>query len=122
MFQTLLFPVSSFSQGEFNNWYFDNKLGLTFNTIPPTPLTNSSIHCVNTGDNSVVSDSLGNLLFYTGLRNGNGANDGIVFNRNHLDMPNSHNLFSGGDPPQTFLAIKKPAEDSIYYLFTLDNR
>ena len=50
-----------FAQGEWNNWYFGAKAGVTFqNGTPPTVLMNSSMY-VSTISN-VISDSSGQLL------------------------------------------------------------
>ena len=85
-----------YSQNEGNNWYFGNKAGLSFNTDPPTPLTNGQL---STGEGcAAVSDLNGNLLFYT---------DGIyVYNKMHNVMPNGSGLM--GDPSSTQSAIIVP--------------
>ena len=68
--------VSCAQQG--NNWYFGAYAGLTFNTNPPTALTNGSL--LSEEGCATMSDAQGNLLFYT---------DGqTVYNKNHLAMPN----------------------------------
>ena len=69
----LLLPFIGFSQGEFNNWYFGNKAGITFNSGLPVVLTDGQMLVKRAS--VCVSDSLGNLLFYS---------DGDqVWNRNH---------------------------------------
>ncbi|MGB4665843.1 MAG: PKD domain-containing protein, partial [Bacteroidales bacterium] len=106
-----------YSQNEGNNWYFGNKAGLSFNTDPPTPLTNGQL---STGEGcAAVSDLNGNLLFYT---------DGIyVYNKMHNVMPNGSGLM--GDPSSTQSAIIVPQPGTynvslkrfnIYYIFTVD--
>ncbi|MEI6899975.1 MAG: PKD domain-containing protein, partial [Bacteroidota bacterium] len=77
----LLFPYLGFSQGEFNNWCFGYNAGLTFNSGPPVVLPGVNMNCFGTGS-STVSDSLGNLLFYT--------NDMSINNRNNVLMPNGN--------------------------------
>ena len=74
-----LFTITqSIAQREANIWYFGANAGLDFNSGAPVPLTNGQ---VNTAEGcSAISDSAGNLLFYT---------DGLwVYNRNHTSMPN----------------------------------
>jgi len=67
----------SFSQ-QGNNWYFGQYAGVTFNTNPPSALTNGSL--ITDESSTAISDRNGNLLFYI---------DGItVYNRNHTVMPN----------------------------------
>lgn len=59
-------------------WYFGINAGLSFNTDPPTILTDGQTQ--QNGATAVASDPEGNLLFYTtGER---------IFDRNHQVMPN----------------------------------
>ena len=100
------------SQGEFNKWYFGNYAGLDFNLGSPVPLTNSNLLSVCAG--ITVSDSLGNLQFYS---------DGFrVLNKNHQTMPNGVGLHGGNGfrPNQTIFCVKDIVQDSLYYLFTMD--
>ena len=105
-----LSPVFLSAQGEFNKWYFGAWAAIDFNTIPPTGLPASTM---NTFHASVsVSDSIGNLLFYSqGLS---------VYNRNHLVMPNGNGLF-GDQLVQGVFTVRKPGEDNLFYLFTIYN-
>jgi len=111
----ILFPLALFSQGEFNNWYFGGRAGITFNYgDPPVTLTDCSSAFYNQGTSVSVSDSLGNLLFYS---------DGIrVFNRNHFVMPNGHGVnpdYAGGN--QMIFYVPSLQDASKYYLFTVGN-
>ena len=58
-----------YAQGEWDNWCFGNKVGLDFNYTPPVELIGSQM---DAGEGCAsVSDSEGNLLFYTnGAKNG----------------------------------------------------
>ncbi len=105
----ILLPFFGFSQGEFNNWYFGNKAGITFNSGTPVVLTDGQM-LVQRASIS-VSDSLGNLLFYSdGQR---------VWNRNHQVMPNGTNLQAGLVQDQSVNVIQKIEDDSSYYIFTM---
>jgi hypothetical protein len=99
-----------FAQGEWNNWYFGNHTGLSFNGGQPVPLLNSQLwpsgRCP-----IVISDSLGNLLFYS---NGN-----QLWNRNHNVTPNGSNLFGGVNGTQPVFAIKSISNKNQYFLFTV---
>ena len=119
LFFLLVFIINEtlYSQNEGNNWYFGAYAGLSFNTDPPTPLTNGQLA---TGEGcAAVSDLNGNLLFYT---------DGIyVYNKMHNVMPNGSGLM--GDPSSTQSAIIVPQPGTynvslkrfnIYYIFTVD--
>ena len=108
-----LLTLTSFSQGEFNKWFFGTHVGLDFNSGFPICISNPN--SVGGGQYSVsVSDSLGNLLFYAG--------SWCVFNRNHDIMPNGWGLLgnpSGWDTFQPVLAVQKTDDDSSYFLFTM---
>ncbi|MGF2412125.1 PKD domain-containing protein [Ferruginibacter sp.] len=93
-----------------NFWYFGDKAGLNFNTTPPTALTNSQMS--TTEGCSTVSDSTGNLLFYT---------DGVtVWNKNHQPMPNGTGLMGHESSTHSSIVIPKPGSATIYYIFTAD--
>ena len=104
-----LVPFLGFSQGEFNNWYFGTFAGLNFNNSPPTPLLDNNTLM---GVQSSVSDSIGNLLFY--------STGSVVCNRNKLFMPNGMGLLSGGyADAQHIFTVQSLSDDRLYYLFTM---
>lgn len=94
-----------------NRWYFYNRLGLDFNTSPPTVLTDGRVaNTLHREGTSVISDAVtGALLFYS---------DGdTVWNRNHQIMvagihPESHSS------TQSALIIRQPNSTTLYHLFT----
>ena len=109
----VFFYSLSFSQQEFNQWYFGLNSHLDFNSVTninDLPLsTNNSQMSAFEGCSS-ISDSEGNLLLYS---------DGItVWNKNHEIMSNGTNLFSHSSCTQAALIIKKPGSENIYYIFT----
>ena len=99
----------SFGQATENNWYFGFGAGITFNPGSPTPLLDNAF----TTDEgaAAISDSSGNLLFYT-----NGVD---VYNSQHQRMPNGANLAGGESASQSALIVPDPANDEGYYLFTV---
>jgi hypothetical protein len=105
--------VSLPSQKEYFNWYFGWKVGFTFNTTDSIPLKLSDSKMGSHGGTASISDSKGNLLFYT-----NGEN---VWNRKHEIMPNGSGLHGDLATNQSSLIVPKPGESSKYYLFTADN-
>jgi gliding motility-associated-like protein len=105
---SILLTLNLFSQKEANNWYFGNKAGISFENGSPTVLTGSSM--ISQFGSATISDSTGNLLFYT--------NGESVFNRNHQQMPNGFGLLGTGES-QTCIIIKKPGSNSKYYIFTV---
>lgn len=94
-----------------NIWYFGNFAGVSFNTSPPTILTDNQI--TNLEGMSVMSDENGQLLFYTDGRQ--------VLNRNHDPMLNGTGLNGHPSSYQSSVIIPKPGSTSIYYIFTADS-
>jgi gliding motility-associated-like protein len=117
----LIYSLQSFSQGEANIWYFGINAGLDFNTNPPTPLNNLSLGPMFSSEGcSTISDSNGNLLFFT--------NGEKVWNKNLELMPNGDNLAGHNSSSQSSAIIPFPgtynfAENRFdrYFLVTLDD-
>ncbi len=92
------------------HWYFGNGAGLDFSGGSPVAVTNSAMTAEE--GCAAISDSCGNLLFYT---------DGdTVWNRNHLIMLNGTGLMGCPSSTQSALIIPQPGNDSIYFLFLTD--
>lgn len=114
----LCFPII-YAQGEASNWFFGSGAGLVFDPVTGnvTP-TDAGRTTINTNEGcSSISDSSGNLLFYTDGRN--------VWDKNHQIMPNGdYSSGSGlfGDPSSTSsgLIVPKPGNANQYYIFTVD--
>ncbi len=97
------------AQKEAWNWQFGNISSLSFNTGTAVPGTANIISTQN--GSASVSDSLGNLLFYT---------DGLlVVNKNQQLMENGTGL--KGDAFQNSVIVKRPGSKRYYYIFTVDN-
>ncbi|MBK5283815.1 MAG: T9SS type A sorting domain-containing protein [Bacteroidia bacterium] len=107
----LLFTSSIASaQHRADKWYFGVLAALDFTGGNPVAVSLSSIN-TNEGCSS-ISDSLGNLLFYT---------DGLmVWNRNHTPMPNGTGLMGGISATQSALIVPFPGSTTLYYIFTVD--
>lgn len=106
----LFFSCFAFSQGENNNWYFGNKAAITFNTAPPSALTDSEMNMLE--GVATISKPNGELLFYT---NGN-----IVWNREHQVMTNGTEL-NASQTTQQVLILPHPGNANLYYIFTMSN-
>ncbi len=115
-FTFILFSAYAFAQGEARNWYFGRNAGIQF--LPDgtvVPLAGGQVF--TTEGCSSMSDSDGNLLFYTDGRN--------VWDRRHRLMPNG-NYGAGtglmGDPSstQSGIIVPKKGDPNIYYIFTVD--
>jgi len=117
LFTTLFCLAFTFAQQEASYWYFGQNAGLRFNagngTV--TAITDGQINTLE-GCTS-ISDTTGNLLFYTDGR--------TVWNQNHQIMTNG-DYFGGtgllGDPSSTSsgLIVPKPQDPTQYYIFTVD--
>ena len=98
------------TQGETSNWYFGRNAGINFNNNVVNPLINGQLF---TGEGcSSISTKEGQLLFYT---------DGvIVYNGNHLVMPNGTGLFGSISSTQSAIIVPAPGNINKYYIFTCD--
>lgn len=104
----LFFTAHGYSQA--NRWYFGVNAGIDFSGVTPVAL-NDGVLNTNEGCSS-VSDSAGNLFFYT---------DGItVWDSTHQAMPNGSGLLAGTSSTQAALIVKDPVSIESYYIFTTD--
>src|SRR6218665_366331 len=111
LFIFLFFSQLLFSQGEANIWYFGAHAGLDFNSGSPVALPGSAI--LTTEGCATISNSAGNLLFYT---------DGIkVWNRLQAVMPNGTGLTGDPSSTQSGIIVPKPGSSTVYYVFTVDD-
>ncbi len=100
----------AFSQGEANIWYFGQNAGLDFNSGSPVPLLDGQINTLE--GCAVLSNNLGQLLFYT---------DGItIYNRNHNVMQNGTGLLGHPSTTQSATIVPKPGNPNLFYVFTID--
>jgi hypothetical protein len=95
------------------NWHFGDKVAVNFNSGAPVGTSPSSINTFEPA--ASISDSLGNLLFYT---DGN-----KVWNKNHVQMMNLGGLLTGGtynnlSASQGALIIPVPGDNKKYYVLT----
>jgi len=93
-----------------NIWYFGKGAGIDFTTGTPVALTNGALYTDEAA--AVISDSSGNLLFYS-----NGVK---VWNAQHQLMENGDSLTGCWSTSQALIVPKPGIEDSIYYLFYAD--
>lgn len=101
---------SIYSQNPYSRWYFGFKSAVVFNKTQVEVLEDSKMD-VDEGCAS-ISDSSGNLLFYT---------DGInIWNSDHVLMKNGNNLFGHFSSVQSAIILKRPGNGQIYYVFTSD--
>ncbi len=105
----LFLGFSAYSQAENDNWYFGDKAAVNFSGTP-VALTNSAMNAPEACGS--VSDSQGNLIFYT---------DGkTIWNREHNIMTNGAGLTGTLNSAQV-LVIGDLVNKDIYYVFTTAN-
>ncbi len=121
LFLLLLISCSLFkvySQGQGNTWIFGDSAGVHFVNGVPSAI-NSSILSRNEMSAS-ISDSQGNLLFYTGQSaNGGAFCCSDVFDRNNNFMPHGNGLKCNGSVTQGSLIIPMPDDSQKYYIFNI---
>ena len=97
------------AQGITNTWYFGLNAGVDFNTGTLVALTDGQLSTLE--GCATISDSNGNLLFYT---------DGVhAWDQSHNLMPNGSGLLGHGNSTQSALIVPNPSVSNIYYLFTV---
>ncbi|MBQ0733890.1 T9SS type B sorting domain-containing protein [Aquimarina celericrescens] len=106
----LLCSLVGSAQNEASVWYFGRLSGLDFGSGAPTALINGQM-ITNEGC-STISDSNGDLLFYT-----NGVK---VWNKNHQLMANGTDLHGHWSSTQSSIIVPQPGSDHIYYIVTVD--
>ena len=107
----LIFPCLLIGQGETSNWYFGQGAGIEFQNDGSVIATTDGQLSTFEGC-ATISDSLGNLLFYT---------DGItVYNRNHTIMQNGNGLFGDPSSTQSAIIIPQPGDENKLFIFTVD--
>jgi gliding motility-associated-like protein len=119
------FPFVVLAQpAQANNWHFGSQISVKFVEGQPTLDPPSAIE----GFEGVasLSDTLGNLLFYTnggGRPPGtSGQNGGAIWNRNHEVMYDMRGEEGGGfSARQSAIAMPAPGNaPNLYYLFTME--
>jgi gliding motility-associated-like protein len=102
------------SAQQYNNWYFGLTAGISFNAAAnaATPRATNDNAMISDEGNATISDSLGNLLFYT-----NGVS---VYNKEHEIMLNGDQLNGNLSSFQSSIIVPHPGNKKLYYLFTSD--
>lgn len=105
----IVFTTGLFAQKQNAVWVFGNNAGIDFNSNPPT-FRSGSVN--NSLDNtSAISDSAGNLLFYTDGQN--------IYTANGAIMNNGAPLMGSSNGGQCALIVPRP-NSTLYYVFTVD--
>ena len=105
----LIIGIQLHAQKEGDIWYFGNRAGLDFSTGSVTVLQDSQMDARK--GSASISDSDGNLLFYT---------DGLtVWNKNHQVMPNGTGLSQNGIL-FTLTTVPIPNSNGKYLVFIIN--
>lgn len=91
-----------------NNWKFGYYAGVDFTGGVPVYDTSAMYTAEGV---ATISDLSGNLLFYT---NGN-----MVYDRNHVQMPNGISLGGSSISAQSAVIVPVPGNAQQYYIFTV---
>jgi len=97
------------AQGEMDNWFFGNRAGLNFSSGTPQVIAESAINSIEAC--ASISDSIGNLLFYSEASE--------VFNRDHKVMLNGNLNADGNNATQGTGIVPMPGASDKYYVFSL---
>lgn len=106
----LSFFITSYfliAQGEYNNWVFGTGAWVNFNS--GTPILDAEASITTNGNATSISDTDGNLLFYT--------NGETVWNKNHIIMTNGDDI-GGHDGIMSATIVPMPGNSSKYYIFS----
>src|SRR5262245_41029728 len=91
------------AQKQNNTWYFGGQAGISFNTSPPTALTNGALSTLE--GCAAISDAKGDLLFYS---------DGVtVWNKDHQPMVNGTGLEGHASATQAAVIVPLPYSKHI---------
>jgi hypothetical protein len=110
----VLLSMKSFGQDLQNaNWYFGNYVHVKFpssTSSQPIAVSGSTMDTWETA--ASVSDDSGQTLFY--------SDSGNIKNRNNQIMTNGDHLNGHGSNTQGVIIVRKPGNNSIYYVVTID--
>src|SRR5688572_28660866 len=106
LFFGLFSSFNTLAQKETDHWYFGGRAGLRFQNTNPTIQLDGRIKAREGCDS--ISDSLGNLLFYT-------AGD-TVYNKYHQKMNNGWLLHGHQSSAQSSVIVQNPYSLNLYYL------
>jgi len=99
------------SQQQANIWYFGDNAGIDFRSGTAISLNDEKVMTAYKSS-AVMSDSTGNLLFFT--------NGKIAWDRNFNEMPGATNLDGDLGVGQPCLIVPIPGDPDQYVIFTID--
>ncbi len=112
MVMMVLGSIAVYGQKQGNIWWLGGHTGVDFNNGVPQGITFGSTSASSEGITS-ISDSSGNLLFY--------SNGQQIMNKNYQIMPNGDSLLGNISSTQSSVIIPKPESNRYFYIFTVDD-
>ncbi|MDY0027251.1 MAG: hypothetical protein RBS33_14775, partial [Lentimicrobium sp.] len=104
LFFLVTLGIAGSAQKEYYNWYFGGHCSITFNNGTPQPLPEGNNYGLA---GAAISDSMGNLLFYT---------DGyVVYDKINRPTPNGIGLH-GKYCYQGSIILQVPGKKNLYYI------
>jgi gliding motility-associated-like protein len=112
LFSLISLAAQAQSEANVNNvWYFGDGAGLDFNAgVVPDVLEDGELDSFE--GCASVSNTDGELLFY--------ASSNTVYRSDHQVMTNGFDIYGSESTIQSVIIVPSPADDGIYYLFSLD--
>ncbi len=104
-----IIPINGYSQKQANYWFFGEMAGLNFNSGSPVVVSGA---LMAVGGGAAISDSIGNLMFY--------SNGEKIWDKTNQIMTNGDGLYGNDASAQAALIVPKPGSKTIFYLFTTD--
>jgi hypothetical protein len=111
----MLLPCVAFAQKQNNIWYFNDGIGLDFNSSELAVLTDGKVRVISSGAIATAADrATGSLLFYT---------DGdTVWNQNHQPMPNAKGLWKDIVRCVWSVIVPWPGDSMKYYIVVISDK
>jgi gliding motility-associated-like protein len=110
------------AQFQANVWHFGNGRALDFSTGVPVNITGSQMFSAE--GCASYADAYGSFMFYTnggGRETNNPQEGGHIWNRNNAIMHAMNGVEGGGySSKQSSVILEAPNQDSVYYVFTMD--
>jgi gliding motility-associated-like protein len=108
-----IYPVTDCprSEKQADIWYFGDKAGIDFRSGTAAALTDQSV-MTSFKSSAVISDSVGNLLFFTNTK--------TVWAKDFSLMGNTPSMLGDLGVTQPCLIVPKPGDSALYYIFNID--
>jgi gliding motility-associated-like protein len=108
-----IYPVTDCprSEKEAEIWYFGDKAGIDFRSGTAVALTDENVMTAFKSP-AVISDSMGNLLFFTNAK--------AVWAKDFTIMSGTPSMLGDLGVTQPCIIVPKPGDSLLYYIFNID--